>query len=225
MSNHNKIIPDSFGAFLVEGARFTDEEEYPILEQWMVTKELPKAILPFNKALNCREDISNTYVCTYSPDRTFERVRRNPQQYIDFFKSTAGIIGFDFSVHDDMPIIKQKSQMNDNLSLMYYFGKQGIPILPNVRCGIDELMPEYLSAFPKGCIIAVGTHGFYKERRERFEWRCFLDEVIDELHPSDIVVYGSLNDEIFDEVKQRTNIVTYTPWITANRKQRCKHVD
>ena len=79
-------VPDSFQAFLVEGASFTQDEEYPILEESMVSKNIPKAIMPFNKAINFHGDLSETFVCTYSPDATFERIRRSPKKYIDFFQ-------------------------------------------------------------------------------------------------------------------------------------------
>ena len=83
--------------------------------------------MPFSKAITYRGDLHDTFIGFYSPDDTFERVRRNPKRYLSFFKRTAGIIGPDFSIHSDMPIIKQKSQINDNLSLTYYYGSQGIP--------------------------------------------------------------------------------------------------
>ena len=37
-----KPVPDSFQAFLVEGAYFTSEEEYPILTSNMIANEMPK---------------------------------------------------------------------------------------------------------------------------------------------------------------------------------------
>lgn len=157
-------VSDSFQAFLVEGATLTKSEEYPIIPADFVNKEVPKDIMPFEKAITYQGDLSNTFICFFAPDKSFERVRRNPARYLNFFKRTAGIIGFDFSIHTDMPIIKQKAQINDNLSLTYFFGKHGIPVIPNARCGVDELLPEFLEALPKGCIIAVGTHGFIKEK-------------------------------------------------------------
>ena len=79
-------VVDSFGAFWVEGARFTSHEEYPIIEERMIATEIPVEIMPFNKALTYRGDLSKTFICTYSPDKTFERIRRNPQRYLDFSK-------------------------------------------------------------------------------------------------------------------------------------------
>ena len=43
-------VSDSFGAFLVEGARFSSREEYPIIEESMIAQELPVDIMPINKA-------------------------------------------------------------------------------------------------------------------------------------------------------------------------------
>jgi hypothetical protein len=215
----NDTVKDSFQAFLLQNARFTDKEEYPILRSDMIAKAFPKKIMPFEKAINYKGDLSQTFICTYSSDNSFERVRRNPRRYTQFFRRTAGIIGFDYSVHSDMPIIKQKSQMNDNLSLTYFYGNCGIPVIPNLRCGVNDLLPEYLSAIPKHQIIAVGTHGFCKRTEEKCEWFCFLETVIKELDPSAVIVYGSLNGKMFDPLRKQTEFIFYEPWITRRRRE------
>ncbi len=215
----NDTAEDSFQAFLVDGAIFTQKEEYPILREEMISTSVPKRIMPFSKAITFQGDLHETFICFFSPDKTFERVRRNPRKYIHFFKRTAGIIGFDFSIHDDMPIIKQKAQINDNLSLTYFYGKQGIPIIPNLRCGIDELLPEFLETIPKHSMVAIGTHGFCKRIREQCEWYCFLESILTELEPSTIVVYGTLNGKMFDDLKERANFVFFDPWISQHYKE------
>ena len=215
------LVPDSFQAFLVEQANFTKTEEYPILQPDMIFNGVPDKIIPFQKAWNLRHqaDLSNTFVCFYSPDSEFERVRRNPAQFVPFFKSTAGIIGFDFSIHQDMPIIKQKSQMNDNLSLTYYFASKGIPIIPNLRCGVEEVSDEFFSTIPQKSTVAIGTHGFFKHEEEKCEWFCFLEKVIDQLKPARVIVYGSLKSPLFDPLKQKTQFHCFTPWISERWKQ------
>lgn len=218
--DENNIVEDSFQAFLVEGANFTENEEYPIIEDWMIPQEPPKKIMPFDKALNYRGDLRDVYVCTYARDCTFERVRRNPQVYLDFFNRCGGLIGFDFSVHTDMPIVKQKSQMNDNLSLTYYYGNHNNKVIPNIRFGIDELADEFLAAIPKHSLIAIGTHGFIKETYKKAEWYCFLEKIIDTLEPLGIVVYGNLSGHIFDEFENKCKFYYYEPWIYSNRKKR-----
>lgn len=216
----NGVIEDSFQAFLVEGANFTENEEYPILEKWMISEIPPEKIMPFDKALHYHGDLSRIYVCFYARDLVFERVRRNPKRYQDFFKRCAGLIGFDFSIHSDMPLVKQKAQMNDNLSLTYYYGKQGNRIIPNIRYGIDETADEFLLAIPKRSFIAIGTHGFIKAKAQKSEWYCFLEKIIDVLEPAGIIVYGKLSGNIFVEFGSRCKFYCYEPWIYTDKRNR-----
>ena len=215
----NGIIRDSFQAFLVNEANFTEIEEYPIIEDWMIPSIPPDKIITFSEAINYRADLSKYYVCFYAQDETFERVRKNPKKYNSFFKRCAGLIGFDYSIHSDMPIIKQKSQINDNLCLTYYYGNQGNKIIPNLRCGVDELLPEFLSAIPKHSLVAIGTYGFIKEKQQKVEWYYFIENIISELEPSGIVVYGSLSKKIIDDFSGVTKFYLYDSWSVRRQKE------
>lgn len=215
----NEPVTDSFQGFLVFNAKFTSTEEYPILPVDTVALKPPKKIMPFSKAINYHGNLKDTFICTYESDNSFERVRKNPRKYLSFFKRTAGIIGFDYSIHTDMPLIKQKSQINDNLSLTYFYGKNGIPVIPNIRCGVDELLPEFISAIPKHSLIAIGVHGFCKYKFEKYEWYCFLEKILPVLEPSGVIVYGSLNSTIFDTFKEKYNFYFYTPWIYTHGEE------
>lgn len=216
-----KETKDAFQAFLVDGANFTEIEEYPIIEKEMVSNIYPERIVPFNK-YKSEKDLSSCFLCFYAPDETFERVRRNPKRYINLFRRCKGIIGFDFSVHTDMPLIKQKSQMNDNLSLTYFFAKNGVNVIPNIRYGIEDTSEEFLKAIPRGKLIAVGTHGFIQLKEQKYNWLRFLENIVNELHPSGIIVYGYLNSNIFNSIKKRTNIKCYEPWIRKRRRKEGK---
>lgn len=110
--------------------------------------------------------------------------------------------------------------MNDNLSLSFYYGKQGNNLIPNIRYGIDELADEFLSAIPKHTLIAVGTHGFIKETYKKAEWYCFLEKIISALEPSGIIVYGKLSGNIFKDFEEKCKFYYYEPWIYSNRKKK-----
>ena len=217
-TNTVEVVPDSFQSFLVNGANFTDREEYPIIPQRFVSSAIPQKIMPFNKAITFRGDLHDTFISFYSPDETFERVRRTPKRYLSFFQRTAGLIGPDFSIHSDMPLIKQKSQINDNLSLTYYYGSQGIPIIPNLRCGTDELLPEFLAAIPCHRLVAIGTHGFVHQKHEQCEWYCFIETFCEKLKPAGIIVYGTLRNKMFEELKNSYPFFFYEPWICQRAK-------
>lgn len=212
-------VEDSFQAFLVDGAEFTDIEEYPILTEDMVPSVLPEKIMHFSKAIAYQGDLSKTVIYFFSPDKSFERVRRNPQLYVDFFKRTAGIMGFDYSVHTDMPVIKQKSQMNDNLSLSFYFANKGIPLYPAPRAGSDDTVEEYLKAFPKHTFLVLGTHGFVQHRWQKREWCYWIDLLINELEPKGFIVVGHLTGEIFEQFKDKVPFYFYDSFIEERMKE------
>lgn len=71
----NEPVSDSFQAFLVLNASFTAIEEYPIITADMIAHTPPKKIIPFSKAINYRGDLSDTFICTYEANSSFERVR------------------------------------------------------------------------------------------------------------------------------------------------------
>lgn len=65
-------VKDSFQAFLVQGANFTKNEEYPIIKRDMVPNHPPRKIMPFSKAITYRGDLSDYCIYFYSMDETFE---------------------------------------------------------------------------------------------------------------------------------------------------------
>lgn len=221
--DHDGTVRDSFQAFLVKGAHFTAEEEYPIQEEWMVPQEPPKMVMPFSKAITYRGDLSEYYIYFYSADETFERIRKNPKKYLNFFKRCKGIIGFDFSVHTDMPIVKQKSQLNDNLSLSYFYAQNGIPLIPNARGGVDSINDEYLNAFPKHTYIALGVHGFVQLKEQQHEWRLWILKLIKRLEPKDFIIIGHLPQNITDDYKGSTEFYLFDSFMDERNKELRSH--
>lgn len=186
-----KKVRDDFQAFLVDGAEFSGPEDYPILEEWMISDVFPEKIVPFNKIKETK-NIEDCYICFYCRDVDFLRIRKNPKQYISILQKSKGIIGLDFSVYTDMPKIVQKKQMFDNLAFTYFYGSNGIKVIPNIRYGIDELTDDFLNAIPKDTLIAIGTYGFIKTNKEQNVWFEHINKIIDVLKPKGLIVYGSL---------------------------------
>lgn len=216
-----KAVEDSFDAFLIENAYLTDNEGYPKLRKDMVSNQLPKDIITFKESLKIpKEKRKNYYVCTHSPDKDFVRIKYHPKRYLNYFRQFAGILGFDFSIHSDMPPIVQKTQMNTNLSLTYYYGNNNIPIIPNIRTGCNYLSQEFYEAIPKNTLVSVGTHGFIKNRTQKYEWYYCLREIIDKLNPSGIIVFGTLRGKLFDRIKEKVPIYQYDTWVEKKDKRK-----
>ena len=223
--DENGVVEDSFQAFLVDGADFTKEEEYPIICENMVPQIPPTKIMPFFKAITYQGDLSEYYIYFYSPDGTFERVRKYPKKYLHFFKRCKGIIGFDFSVHTDMPLVKQKAQLNDNLSLSFFFARNGVPLFPNVRGGSDCINDEYLNAFPKNTFIALGVYGFVQLKQQKYEWRVWIAKLIENLKPKGFIIIGHLPKDIVDDYKDVVEFHLFDSFIEERNKEVKSHAN
>ena len=216
----HKKVEDTFKAYLIDNAKLTENEGYPKIRKDMISNQLPVDIVTFKESLKIPVDMrKNYYVCTYSPDKTFMRILTNPKRYVDYFKQFAGIIGFDFSIHSDMPPIIQKQQMNNNLSLTYFYGNNGVMVIPNIRTGSNYLSREFYEAIPEGTLIAIGTHGFIKNNTQRYEWYHCLNQIIELLKPSGIIVFGTLHGKLFDKIKEKVPIYQYDSWADKKYKK------
>lgn len=218
-----KNVEDSFSAFLTENADFTKVEGYPILTKEMISETVPIDIITFKEALKLPvSERKKYYVCTFSKDNSFKRIKRNPKMYVDFFKSFDGLIGFDYSIHSDMPPIVQKSQMYDNLALTYFYGNKGIKVIPNIRTGSNYISEEFFESIPKNSLVAVGTHGFIKSKTQKYEWYYFLKYIIEKIEPCGIIIYGTLRGKLFDEIKQTVPVYQYDSWMEKRNKDKKK---
>lgn len=203
-----KKVKDVFKAFLTEGCKRTQVEGYPIIPVWMIPTDVENIkIIPFSRWKEVGKRINEYYICFFCEDDDFTAVLNNPKQYIRLFRRAKGIIGFDYSIYYDMPVIKQKSQMNDNLSLTFYYGMRNIKIIPNIRYGIESTRDDFLSAIPCNSIIAIGSYGCVHSLEEKERFRYFLREMLPRLSPKLVVVYGAMPEDVFGEFKETYSFV------------------
>ena len=195
------FIRDVYLAYLIAGAGRTKTDEYPIIEEWMVATEPPKEMIQWDRRCDVI-DSSITSMNFYCCDPGFQPILGNPRRYVDKLKPYQCIVGLDASPFDNMPIVVQKSQIFLNLATTYYFGSQGLKIIPNVRLGDSRTLTS-LEAYPKHTLIAIGTHGFTNKLDNRLVFKEQVRIVVDTLNPSGICVYGPVSDEIFGYARDK----------------------
>lgn len=191
----NPYVRDVFLSYLIKGARRTTLDGYPIIEEWMVATDIPREVYQWD----CRyevKDPSVTGMSFYCNDKGFTPILNNPHAYIDKLSEYACVIGMDASPYDNMPLVVQKSQIYTNFAITYFFGTQGLKVIPNVRIGNDDTV-GMLDAMPRGCLIAVGTNGFTWRRDNREIFRKQMKIVTDVLRPSGVLVYGQAYEYVF----------------------------
>ena len=192
-------IRDVYLAYLIDGAGRTETDGFAIIEEWMVATEPPKEIIQWDR----RCDVTNpseTGMSFYCNDPAFQPILGNPKAYTEKLRKYGLIIGVDASPYDNMPLWVQKSQIGLNLGITYYYGSQGIKIIPNVRLGDNRTLSS-LEAYPHHTLIAIGTNGFIKRTDNRYVFAEQVQKIVDTLEPTGICVYGPVPDEIFAYVR------------------------
>ena len=93
----------------------------------------------------------------------------------------------------------------------YWLGKNGIPVINNVRWGTSETYKYCFSGIPLNTVGAIGTCGgspYKLKDRKRFE--DGLEELVKVLSPHTIVVYGSANYPCFEKLINRgIKVISY----------------
>lgn len=192
-------LRDVYLAYLIDGARRTETDGFPIIEEWMVVTEPPKEIIQWDR--RCDVEIpSKVGMSFYCNDVGFQPILNNPQAYTEKLRRYGLIIGVDASPYDNMPLWVQKSQIGLNLGITYYYGSKGIKIIPNVRLGDNRTLSS-LEAYPHHTLIAIGTNGFIKRTDNRNIFAEQVQKIVDILEPTGICVYGPTPDEIFAYVR------------------------
>ena len=208
---------DTHKAWLTDGASYEGKYEFPHVTT--TCRSLPLGLIPFEK--RNKGNAFNQWIHFYLDDWRFECVWRNPTRYVDSFRSFAGIITPDYSLYRDFPLCEQIHNVYRNRALGYWFGKQGIPIIPNVRWGNKETYEFCFDGIDKNSIVAIGTHGCIQGNENRHFFVDGLERMVQVLSPHTIIVYGAVPEDIFAPVKkQGIQLLPFASYTVQTRERR-----
>ena len=219
---HHAYVRDVYLAYLIDGARRTEANGFPIIEKWMVAEKPPKYIYQWDRRYDVTEP-EKTGMSFYCNDPGFTPILNNPRAYVEKLRKYEVVIGLDASPYHNMPPWVMNSQIGLNLGITFYFGSRGLKIIPNVRLGNNETISS-LEAYPHNTLISIGTNGFVKNKNNRMIFADQMKIVVDTLEPSGICVYGSLPEEIFSYVRKKGVPIyqynSYTMKLNAREKEK-----
>jgi len=183
---------DVFNAFMVSDAEYAGKYEFPVL---FPTYQVPNRLIAFSKAIHTYD--YDQWIHFYEDDVSFERIWRNPRKYLSILKKFNGVILPDFSLYRDMPLSMQIWNIYRSRAIGHWLQREGVNIVVNIRYGDERTYQISCDGVPKDCVISLGTHGTMKNRVDRHYMLHGLDAVVERLHPSDIVIYGTAPDKFF----------------------------
>ncbi len=162
------------------------------------TAYTPTKAIPFDKIKSASD--KNQWVHFYIDDYRFECLWNRPERYLNQLRSFAGVITPDFSVFTYLPEAMQIWNTYRNRALAYWLQSHGIPIIPNVRWGLEESYDYCFDGIAKGSTVAVSTNGCLRSKENREWFRRGLCAMVRRLEPAAIVNYGSLSKDLYDAV-------------------------
>ena len=209
-------IDDNFHNYLVEGARLVGSAGIPML---MKTKnaQIPKGLIPYDKAK--KGIYKNRYVHFYLFDKYFNSILTATKRYVDLLKSYAGVITPDFSILINQAKCLQETNTYFSRAVGFYLQKQGIPIIPNVRWGNKPTFDFCFLGIPKNSIVSISTHGCIRDNELREIFKEGLYQMLKTIEPTDVIVYGSKAEDIFEKYKKYTNFHFYPSWASEMLKK------
>lgn len=217
MSKRKAIIDDGCNPELVAGARFEGIMEMPVIEP---PKHIfiPRVIVPFSERDRC-PDPRNSAVAFFENDIEFAEILREPAAYVDDFRRFGAIISPDCSLYRNAPLPVQVTNVYRNRAVGSYYQRRGAYVITLVRWGnplsyTSAYFPEKLAFLgaPKHSILAISPYGCIQTREDKIYFTEGLGEMISELEPEVVLVYGSMPEKVFAPFKSRTKFVFFPDW-------------
>lgn len=216
MRKRKTIFDDGFQEYLTEGATLVGEPGIPMLMD-LDNVQVPKDIVPFTKARKCSD--KRQYVHFYMHDREFAQVLTATHQYIDLLKLFDGVITPDCTMMIGQSPCLQQANTYMNRAVGFYLQRNGIPVIPNVRWSDESSFDYCFLGIPKGMMVSVSTHGCITSKVEREMFKTGLSEMLDVIHPKDVLVHGYMPDDIFGEFAGQVNFHRYASQFERTHKK------
>ena len=198
LNNMRTGCKDVFHAFMVTDADYDGELEFPKIEP---QNEGPNRVINFSKSLRCND--ANQWIHFYEDDYLFERIWNQPRKYLPLFKKYNGVILPDFSLYYDMPLVMQCWNIYRSRAIGTWLQRNGIKVIPNCRFGDSRTFDITCAGLAKHSIIAIGSIGCIQDKTYRPTFIQGTKHVIEHLDPSQLVIVGSVPQEIQDFCKKR----------------------
>lgn len=217
------LVDEGFRVSLVETAFFDGIFEIPHIDG---PEEIiiPSGMVPFS--LRERSLDKSDFVCFYEHDINFRGILTHTEEYVEELKKYPGIITPDCSLYIDAPLCVQIADIYLNRAVGYYLRQQGIYVIPNIRWGDErtyttELLGERVAfqGVDKHSIVSIGTYGQIQTAESKRYFREGLIEMLNELEPEVVLVYGSMPEKIFGDLRSRTQFIQYPDWTTRMKKK------
>ena len=162
---------------------------------------IPDDLTGFNYAKTSKN--KKTGIHFYIDDYQFERLWNNPSEYVDTLREYECILSPDFSLYTDMPMPMKIWNIYRSRQIGQYYQSMGIKVIPTISWCEEETFKFCFKGIPKGSVVSVSTIGVKKDDSALNLWKKGMDEMIRQIEPSTILVYGGIIDYDYGNINVR----------------------
>lgn len=211
------IIDDGFSPELVENAVFDGLFEMPLIRR-NKNMIIPLGLIPYSQCNKPGHE--DDHVMFYEHDFYFKDIFTNPYRALEKVREFSGVITPDCSLYYDMPLSLQIFNTYRNRQFGHFLQENGVYTIPNVRWGDERSYSEIVKdecpfaflGIEKYSTVAIGTYGCAKSRMEKYHLRNGLEAMLDIIQPENVLVYGAMPPDVFQNLKSRTNFIQFPDW-------------
>lgn len=196
--NERHRTNDTYNLDIIDNKRTDGFYQMPIIKN---DNYIPKDIIGFNYAKTSKE--KNVGIHFYLDDYQFERLWNNPKDYIDILQQYDCIFTPDFSLYMDMPIAMKIWNVYRSRLIGQYYQDRGIKVIPTISWAEKETFEFCFDGIPKESIVSISTIGVKKNKKALKIWKEGVDELINRIKPSTILIYGGKIDYDYGNIDVR----------------------
>jgi hypothetical protein len=199
-------VDDDFYSFLTEDVPLVGDPEIPMMMD-LNNIFVPRGLVAYEKIdsdLDYRK-----HVHFYIYDSKFKYLIANIKSDMKKFRLRDGVITPDYSLISNRSISILHMQTFFSRAVGCYLQKNGISVIPNVRWCDERTYDFCFLGIPEGTIVSISTLGCIKTKLEKEYFVKGLSEMLIRLQPTDVVVYGSNSDCLFERFQDKTKFHFY----------------
>ena len=180
--------------------------------------EVPHALIGFDK-IRTASRTNGAYVHFFLDDVRFEEKTwiKMDESTIGELSRFQGVLSPDYSVLRDMDVVTAKYNVQRSRIAACCLQEQGLKVIPTVSWGDEETFEFSFEALPKESVLAISSNGLRGDPEAKRLFQKGYDIMIEKLHPTVVVLYGSVR--WFDSRGQKIKVFRNTNYKWAEGQQ------
>lgn len=162
---------------------------------------IPDDLIGFNYAKTSKNKHAGIHF--FVDDYQFERVWNKPDAYADVLSEYECVLTPDFSLYLDMPMPTKIWNVYRSRQIGAYYQSLGLKVIPTMSWAEEATFEFCFRGVPKGSVVAVSTIGVKDDNNALRIWRDGMAEMIRQIEPSTILVYGGELDFDYGSIDVR----------------------